>query len=195
MGSQGGLPVAKSGRLRRNSRRVDRKHSTSHGRTESPEVGCLAHPVPARQLGPKKTCPNRRRYTCPCCWIRFSIGLQPRPGAVLVDGTLGGGGHTRALAAAVGQQGTCDRHRPRPGRHRGRRREASRAAGEAGAGELLRPARGARTTGNRKGRRRAVGSGPIERSVGRPEPGIQFLGRWPVGPAVRSDVGRAGPAD
>jgi 16S rRNA (cytosine1402-N4)-methyltransferase len=31
--------------------------------------------------------------------------LQPRPGAVLVDGTLGGGGHTRALAAGVGDRG------------------------------------------------------------------------------------------
>ncbi|MBN1396086.1 MAG: 16S rRNA (cytosine(1402)-N(4))-methyltransferase RsmH [Pirellulales bacterium] len=31
--------------------------------------------------------------------------LQPRPGAVLVDGTLGGGGHARALAEAVGAEG------------------------------------------------------------------------------------------
>jgi 16S rRNA (cytosine1402-N4)-methyltransferase len=31
--------------------------------------------------------------------------LQPRPGAVLVDGTLGGGGHARALAAGVGGNG------------------------------------------------------------------------------------------
>ena len=31
--------------------------------------------------------------------------LEPHPGAVLVDGTLGGGGHTRALAAGVGSQG------------------------------------------------------------------------------------------
>lgn len=31
--------------------------------------------------------------------------LQPRPGAVLVDGTLGGGGHTRALVEAVGSDG------------------------------------------------------------------------------------------
>ena len=31
--------------------------------------------------------------------------LEPRPGAVLVDGTLGGGGHARALAAAVGNDG------------------------------------------------------------------------------------------
>jgi 16S rRNA (cytosine1402-N4)-methyltransferase len=31
--------------------------------------------------------------------------LQPRPGAVLVDGTLGGGGHTRALLAHVGGNG------------------------------------------------------------------------------------------
>jgi 16S rRNA (cytosine1402-N4)-methyltransferase len=31
--------------------------------------------------------------------------LRPRPGGVLVDGTLGGGGHTRALAERVGPQG------------------------------------------------------------------------------------------
>ncbi|MBU4270360.1 MAG: 16S rRNA (cytosine(1402)-N(4))-methyltransferase RsmH [Planctomycetes bacterium] len=31
--------------------------------------------------------------------------LRPRPGAVLVDGTLGGGGHARALAEAVGGGG------------------------------------------------------------------------------------------
>jgi 16S rRNA (cytosine1402-N4)-methyltransferase len=31
--------------------------------------------------------------------------MDPRPGAVLVDGTLGGGGHTRALAAQVGKDG------------------------------------------------------------------------------------------
>ena len=32
--------------------------------------------------------------------------LTPRPGMVLVDGTLGGGGHTRALAERVGPDGT-----------------------------------------------------------------------------------------
>ena len=32
--------------------------------------------------------------------------LDPRDGAVLVDGTLGGGGHTRALAERVGPDGT-----------------------------------------------------------------------------------------
>ncbi len=31
--------------------------------------------------------------------------LQPRPGGIFVDGTLGAGGHTRALAEAVGPQG------------------------------------------------------------------------------------------
>jgi 16S rRNA (cytosine1402-N4)-methyltransferase len=31
--------------------------------------------------------------------------LDPRPGRVLVDGTLGGGGHTRALAERVGHSG------------------------------------------------------------------------------------------
>jgi len=32
-------------------------------------------------------------------------GLEPRPGLVIVDGTLGGGGHTRALAERVGPSG------------------------------------------------------------------------------------------
>src|SRR5688500_15047071 len=31
--------------------------------------------------------------------------LAPREGQILVDGTLGGGGHTRALAERVGRQG------------------------------------------------------------------------------------------
>jgi len=31
--------------------------------------------------------------------------LEPRAGKVLVDGTLGGGGHTRALAERVGPDG------------------------------------------------------------------------------------------
>ena len=31
--------------------------------------------------------------------------LNPRPGAVMIDGTLGGGGHTRALAERVGAEG------------------------------------------------------------------------------------------
>lgn len=31
--------------------------------------------------------------------------LAPQPGQVMVDGTLGGGGHTRLLAAAVGENG------------------------------------------------------------------------------------------
>jgi 16S rRNA (cytosine1402-N4)-methyltransferase len=33
-------------------------------------------------------------------------GLQPKPGDVFVDGTLGGGGHARALAERVGPSGT-----------------------------------------------------------------------------------------
>ncbi len=32
-------------------------------------------------------------------------GLDPQPGQVIVDGTLGGGGHTQALAERVGAQG------------------------------------------------------------------------------------------
>ena len=34
--------------------------------------------------------------------------LDPRPGQVLVDGTLGGGGHTRLLAERVGSEGRCE---------------------------------------------------------------------------------------
>ena len=33
------------------------------------------------------------------------IGLEPKPGAVIVDGTIGAGGHARALAEAVGPSG------------------------------------------------------------------------------------------
>src|SRR5688572_18672294 len=32
--------------------------------------------------------------------------LRPQPGQIIVDGTLGGGGHTRALAERVGRDGT-----------------------------------------------------------------------------------------
>jgi 16S rRNA (cytosine1402-N4)-methyltransferase len=33
-------------------------------------------------------------------------GLAPKPGQTIVDGTLGGGGHTRAISAIVGDEGT-----------------------------------------------------------------------------------------
>jgi 16S rRNA (cytosine1402-N4)-methyltransferase len=32
--------------------------------------------------------------------------LAPRPGQIFVDGTLGAGGHTRALASRIGPDGT-----------------------------------------------------------------------------------------
>src|SRR5688572_25037975 len=32
--------------------------------------------------------------------------LAPQPGQTIVDGTLGGGGHTRAIAAAIADEGT-----------------------------------------------------------------------------------------
>jgi 16S rRNA (cytosine1402-N4)-methyltransferase len=38
--------------------------------------------------------------------------LGPRPGQVIVDGTLGGGGHTRLLAERIGQTQSADSTRP-----------------------------------------------------------------------------------
>jgi 16S rRNA (cytosine1402-N4)-methyltransferase len=56
--------------------------------------------------------PSRRKIMSQPSSVHVSVlldqvvhWLQPRPGAVLVDGTLGGGGHTRALAAGVGDDG------------------------------------------------------------------------------------------
>ena len=33
-------------------------------------------------------------------------GLDPRPGEIIVDGTLGAGGHAAALAERIGKRGT-----------------------------------------------------------------------------------------
>jgi len=41
----------------------------------------------------------------PVLLAEVMAGLDPQPGAILVDGTLGGGGHTRALAERVGTTG------------------------------------------------------------------------------------------
>ena len=41
----------------------------------------------------------------PVLFEEVPAALDPQPGQHLVDGTLGGGGHTRALAAKVGPQG------------------------------------------------------------------------------------------
>jgi len=41
----------------------------------------------------------------PVLLAEVMAGLDPQPGAILVDGTLGGGGHTRALAERVGPTG------------------------------------------------------------------------------------------
>ena len=120
--------------------------------------------------------------------------LAPRPGMVLVDGTLGGGGHARALAVGVGQNGLVIGIDRDPAAIDAAEREPSRPAGAAGAGELLRPARGARTTGDPDGRRRRAGPGAFQRPVGRPKPGIQLLGRRPAGLAIRSAFGRTGAA-
>ena len=38
--------------------------------------------------------------------------LSPAPGGLFVDGTLGGGGHARALAERVGSRRTDRRPRP-----------------------------------------------------------------------------------
>jgi len=47
--------------------------------------------------------------------------LDPQPGMVLVDGTVGGGGHARALAKGIGDKGLLIGIGPRSGGHRRRR--------------------------------------------------------------------------
>ncbi len=42
---------------------------------------------------------------CPCCSTKSSSGSIRRPGQTFVDGTLGAGGHTRAIAERVGREG------------------------------------------------------------------------------------------
>ena len=141
MGRQGSLSVAKCGRtLSPMGRRVDRKHSTSNGRMDAPEVGCLHQCLMTKfnctrsvQSFDILSSSERRHAINPRNHDRAFVGpraravgpggpmARPRPGAVLVDGTLGGGGHARALAAERGTRRTGDRHRPRSGGDRGRR--------------------------------------------------------------------------
>ena len=104
MGSQGGLPVAKSGRLRRHRRRVNREHSTSHGRHGSALRWGVFSSRPARRFG-SKNMPDPPSVHVPVLLDHVVHWLQPQPGAVLVDGTLGGGGHARAWPPRVGRDG------------------------------------------------------------------------------------------
>ena len=71
--------------------------------------------------------------------------LDPRPGAIVVDGTLGGGGHTRALAERVGPEGMVIALDRDPAAIDAGRDEPGRPAGATGAGQFLRLARGARS--------------------------------------------------
>lgn len=48
---------------------------------------------------------NRRTFHLPVLLKEVVDWLAPQPGMTFVDGTLGGGGHTRALAEAVGPAG------------------------------------------------------------------------------------------
>ena len=79
-------------------RRADRKHSTSRRRTDAPGVGVLhARMIPGM--------PDLSSVHVPVLLEQVVHWLAPQPGMVLVDGTVGGGGHSRALAAGVGQNG------------------------------------------------------------------------------------------
>ncbi len=72
-----------------------------YGRTDAPEAEC---PVSSAYTNPK-TMSESSSLHVPVLLDQVVHWLEPRPGAVLVDGTLGGGGHAKALAAAVGNDG------------------------------------------------------------------------------------------
>jgi 16S rRNA (cytosine1402-N4)-methyltransferase len=86
--------LRKAGDFAAARRRADRKRPTSHRRMDAPEVGCFAPNMP-----------EPSSVHVPVLLDQVVHWLQPRPGAVLVDATLGGGGHARALAAGVGREG------------------------------------------------------------------------------------------
>lgn len=106
------------------NRRGRRKHSTSYRRMDAPEVGVLSRPEfegrshsaaweNQPDLIPRRLTKNSAHENMtepspvhvPVLLEQVVHWLAPAPGKVLVDGTLGGGGHTRALAAGVGNQG------------------------------------------------------------------------------------------
>ncbi|MDO4569677.1 MAG: 16S rRNA (cytosine(1402)-N(4))-methyltransferase RsmH [Planctomycetia bacterium] len=49
--------------------------------------------------------PERETVHIPVLLEEVLKALDPQPGQIIVDGTLGGGGHTRALAQRVGEKG------------------------------------------------------------------------------------------
>lgn len=63
----------------------------------------VASTCPLR-AGPRMNAPVPTRHV-PVLLEEVLRWLAPRPGGVYVDGTLGGGGHARALAARVGREG------------------------------------------------------------------------------------------
>ena len=89
---------------------VDRGAPTSLGHREVPEVGLLG---PVAGGGPGSADAHCRGAVMmdftsvhvPVLLDEVVRWLDPRPGGIVVDGTLGGGGHTRALAARVGPGG------------------------------------------------------------------------------------------
>ena len=116
--------------------------------------------------------------TCPCSPTRSSSWLRPSAGQTFVDGTLGGGGHTRLLARSG------RRRRDRSSRSTAIRRPSNVADSE------LRglPVRALHAnysdlpevlaaTGRRRGGRHSARPGFVERSTGRRESRLQFSQR------------------
>ena len=73
-----------------------------YGRTEAPEAEC---PVSSAYTNPRIMSEPSSLHVS-VLLDQVVHWLQPRPGSVMVDGTLGGAGHAKALAAAVGKDGT-----------------------------------------------------------------------------------------
>ncbi len=72
------------------------------GRKDVPRVACL----PTLESGSRLSrMPANGPVHIPVMLDEVLAWLEPRPGQTIVDGTLGGGGHTRALAERVGDQG------------------------------------------------------------------------------------------
>ena len=54
---------------------------------------------------PESLAPSSHTVHVPVMLREIMEALDPQPGQIIVDGTLGGGGHTRALAERVGKDG------------------------------------------------------------------------------------------